>query len=95
MGVRVAVVDGLLALIPSLMVVVEDDVVEVPLIIVVVSSPSVTVYKCDGFGFIFDDDDVTSCILCIVDIGLNASTTALRLVVLISFVSETASSRTM
>jgi hypothetical protein len=86
----VAVVDGLLALISSLIVVVEDDVVEVPLIIVVVSSPSVTVYKCDGFGFIFDDEGI----LCIVDIGLNASTTALRLVVVISFVSETAS-RTM
>jgi hypothetical protein len=91
-GVRVAVVDGLLALTLSLIVVVEDDVVEVPLIIVVVSSPSVTVYKCDGFIF-DDDDDVTSCILCIDNIGLNAST-ALRVVVVISFVSETAS-RTM
>jgi hypothetical protein len=76
-GVRVAVVDGLLlALIESLVVVVEDAVVDIPPLIMVVvdeSSPSVTdVYKYDGF--IFDDEGI----LCIVDIGvLKASTAAL------------------
>jgi hypothetical protein len=95
--VRVAVVDGLVALIPSLIVVVEDAVVDIPLLIMVVvdkSSPSVTVYKCDDF--IFDENDVTICILCIVDnnIGVLKASTALRLVEVIVFVSEVAS-RTM